>query len=387
MVEKEFHAIASLFPLLGDNELKMMAADIEEHGLREPIRLFEDKILDGRNRYLACLIADVTPEYLLFEGNRIEALAFVWSENFARRHLTSSQAAACLVDKEYLEAEFALEVEKMREEARERQDEGRKLGGQIAGRGRSKQENSFSQSIDESYENPNARRTDSRLARSIGTNRQHLADMRKISEEHPEYREPIKAGEKTITQAKREIKKAEITLRLATLPSEKYRVIYADPPWNYGNSGAGIDQYGPAERHYPSLTIAELCAIDIQSIIEENAVLFLWVTSPLLDECWPVIKAWGFQYKTSFIWDKVKHNYGHYNSVRHELLLICTRGSCTPDNPKLYDSVQVIDRSESHSEKPEEFRAIIDDLYPYGKRIELFARKKVNGWDYYGNEG
>ena len=134
------------------------------------------------------------------------------------------------------------------------------------------------------------------------------------------------------------------------------------------------------------MTIAELCAMDIKGIAGDDAVLFLWVTSPLLDECWPIIKAWGFNYKTSFVWDKVKHNFGHYNSVRHELLLVCTRGSCTPDAKELIDSVVEVERSKAHSGKPERFREIIDQLYPHGKRIELFARKNTKGWEAYGNE-
>lgn len=159
-------------------------------------------------------------------------------------------------------------------------------------------------------------------------------------------------------------------------PEGNFRIIYADPPWRY--SDKLIEEYGAAEHHYPTMSIKELCELKEEKKLPkttENAVLFLWVTSPFLDECIGVIEAWGFEYKTSFIWDKVKHNYGHYNSVRHEFLLICTKGSCTPDIPKLYDSVQTVERTEKHSEKPEEFREIIDTLYPNGNRIELFARK------------
>jgi N6-adenosine-specific RNA methylase IME4 len=134
------------------------------------------------------------------------------------------------------------------------------------------------------------------------------------------------------------------------------------------------------------MTIEQLCELPIKNLAADNAVLFLWVTSPLLEECFEVIEAWGFEYKASFIWDKVKHNYGHYNSVRHELLLLCTRGSCLPDNSELFDSVQSIERSDRHSEKPEEFRKIIDNLYHDGNRIELFARVKVEGWEAWGNE-
>lgn len=168
------------------------------------------------------------------------------------------------------------------------------------------------------------------------------------------------------------------------LPKGKYNVIYADPPWKY--SDKLIEGYGAAEHHYPAMSIKQLCELDVKNIVADNAVLFLWVTSPMLDECWPVIKAWGFEYKTSFVWNKVKHNYGHYNSVRHEFLLICTKGSYLPQNNKLFDSVQTIERTRKHSEKPEQFRKLIQSMYPKGKRIELFARKKYPNWDTYGDD-
>lgn len=185
-------------------------------------------------------------------------------------------------------------------------------------------------------------------------------------------------------------KKAEGLGAPPPLPTQKYRVWYADPPWKYGNAGVigETDNYGHVARHYPAMSIEELCAMgtQIREACEPDAVLFMWVTSPLLEECFPVIEAWGFKYKTSFVWDKVGHNYGHYNSVRHELLLVCTRGSCTPDAPTLYDSVVSIEKSRKHSEKPEDFRRMIESLYLHGKRIELFARSEADGWDTWGNE-
>lgn len=162
---------------------------------------------------------------------------------------------------------------------------------------------------------------------------------------------------------------------------KKYRVIYADPPWNYGDK-QDTEKLGGAVKHYTTMTIDELCDLPVPS--EKDAVLFMWVTSPLLEECFEVINAWGFKYKSSFVWDKVAHNMGHYNSVRHELLLICTKGNCTPDVPKLYDSVVSIERTE-HSRKPHEFREMIDTLYPAGERLEMFAREAPVGWDVWGN--
>lgn len=171
------------------------------------------------------------------------------------------------------------------------------------------------------------------------------------------------------------------------LPEGKFNVIYADPPWKYGDTcETGGPQSQGAAQKYPVMTIEELCNMDIP--VADRAVLFMWVTSPILSECWPIIEAWGFQYKSSFVWDKIKHNMGHYNSVRHELLLICTRGSFLPKDKTLHDSVVSIERTK-HSEKPEEFRKIIEKMYGKASaktHLELFARKKIQGWTAYGNE-
>ena len=371
-----FHPIANIFPLLAGDELEALAADIREHGLRDPVVLFEGKILDGRNRATACILAGKTLTTTEFPGTRQEALAFVWSENFHRRHLDSGQAAVAMAKRAKLDAEFrAAVVEPLRQGAK-----GRKA--QAKGKRRGKKA-SVTQQIGEESKRHDAE-TSAALAKAAGTNRRYLEAACDLLETHPERLEAVEKGDKKLSQVLREVKREATQAKLAALPTEKYRVIYADPPWSYGNSGGGIDQYGPAERHYPTMTIAELCALDIKSIVEPDAVLFLWVTSPQLAECWPVIKAWGFEYKTSFVWDKVKHNFGHYNSVRHEFLLVCTRGSCTPDTKKLHDSVVAIERSAKHSEKPEEFRRMIDGLYRFGNRVELFSRTEATGWDRWG---
>ena len=210
-------------------------------------------------------------------------------------------------------------------------------------------------------------------------------DVRRVASMDPESQkiilDKVFTGEaKGVVDARRLLRKEEA--KVAPPLEGKYRVIYADPPWKYGDERDGSTT--GATDHYPTMSIAELCDLPILDITEDSAVLFLWTTSPLLEDSFKVINAWGFKYKSSFVWDKVKHNMGHYNSVRHEFLLICTRGSCTPDVVKLFDSVQSIERTE-HSKKPEEFRAIIDTLYTHGNKIELFARQPADGWEVWGN--
>lgn len=239
--------------------------------------------------------------------------------------------------------------------------------------------------LDKAY----ARNARQEAAKIVGASQGYVSDAKRLSVAAPELFEQVRAGAITIPQAKREMVKRD-RRDAPPLPTDKYRILYADPPWSYGNSGVigDTDNYGHVGRHYPSMTISELCDMGgaVREIIETDAVLFMWVTSPLLEECFSVIRAWGFKYKTSFVWDKVRHNFGHYNSVRHELLLVCTRGSCTPDDSRLVDSVQTIERSDVHSEKPEEFRNIIDTLYSHGRRLEMFARQPADGWEMWGNE-
>ncbi len=205
--------------------------------------------------------------------------------------------------------------------------------------------------------------------------------LAKLKASDPEKFEAVRTRQKSKSEVRREVRRAAV-LEKVQLPSGKFRVLLCDPPWKYGDGLT--EDYGPTGYHYPSMSISELCDMPVIDLVEDDAVLFLWVTSPLLFECEPIISAWGFQYKTSFVWDKMKHNMGHYNSVRHEFLLICTRGSCVPDVSTLIDSVQSIERT-GHSEKPEEFRKIIETLYPHGRRLELFARKQTEGWEVYGN--
>lgn len=220
-----------------------------------------------------------------------------------------------------------------------------------------------------------------------------VTELQALAKEKPEQQkkivEKVKAGKaKTVTQAKREVKKDEVSEKIKEIPADKYVVFYADPPWSYNDKQGGSisDSYGAAEKHYPCMSMSELETMEIQKFKAENSVLFLWATSPLLPDALALCKVWGFKYKSAFIWDKIKHNMGHYNSVRHELLLIATHGSCTPQNVKLFDSVQSIERGK-HSEKPEQFREIIDTLYPDGKRLELFRRgESIGDWVMWGNE-
>lgn len=222
--------------------------------------------------------------------------------------------------------------------------------------------------------------------RNDDLNYSHYNEVAKLTpDKQAEFLNKASDEKLSVRDLRREINRDKILNHNPPMNEGKFRIFYADPPWDY-NDKQDIDSLGGNLKHYPSMNIEDICNLPIKEMAEDDAVLFLWVTSPLLEESFKVINAWGFKYKTSFIWDKVGHNMGHYNSVRHELLLVCTKGSCMPDNIKLFDSVQSIEKTKKHSEKPEEFRNIIDTLYTKGRRIELFARMKNDNWESWGNE-
>lgn len=171
----------------------------------------------------------------------------------------------------------------------------------------------------------------------------------------------------------------------------QHRVIYADPPWRYRESGTRPDGAGArAERHYPTMSIEELCALPVAEHAMPNAVLFLWVTVPLLFEHpgpREVVEAWGFTYVSHMVWDKVLGIPGRFFQVGHELLIVAERGKCPPDRPTPKPkSVLTARRSDRHSEKPEEVRRMIAGLYERGPFLELFGREAVDGWSVYGND-
>lgn len=368
-----------LIPALSVEEFKQLEQNCLSEGIREKIITWNGFIIDGHNRFEIATRWNLEYES---ESKRFkdenEVKEWMIHNQFGRRNLSNYQRSVLALE---LESVFS-------ERAKEKQKEAGELK-QI------------------SAEAPIETRKE--LAKVANVSHDTIAKVKVIqAKATQEVKAQLSTGEVSINQAYQEIKKEEkkehqevkkqeYEQRVETVTKnefkvdifntkEKFRVIYSDPAWSY-NDKQETPQLGGAAKHYDTMSVSEICSLPVKEISEKDSVLFLWVTSPLLEDAFTVIKAWGFKYKTSFVWDKVKHNMGHYNSVRHEMLLIATKGSCTPDNKKLYDSVQSIERNDNHSEKPIEFLNIIDDLYNYGNKLEMFCRDiKKDKWYGWGNE-
>ena len=357
-----------------------LVADILAYGQLQPITLCDGKLLDGRNRYRACITLGLEPITCTFDG---DPWAYTWSYNAQRRDLVLEQRY--LIWKYCHEHSEAWQSEKQRiadEANRKRREAAKEQPRTEAG--------VFQPVVQQSVAPPeNRHKAEQAKATASKTNTGAVARGDKLAKDRPDLADQVRKGDIRPSEAHRQMRRDEVAKKAVDLPDGKFRVIYSDPPWKYNDDLAYKPSghlAGAASMHYPTLTLAELKALDVPKLTADDAVLFLWATCPLLEDALDLARAWGFRYKAQFVWDKVKHNMGHYNSVRHELLLICTKGSATPEVSKLFDSVQVIERT-AHSAKPEQFREIIDTLYPSGPRIELFCRGKApNEWQAWGAE-
>jgi N6-adenosine-specific RNA methylase IME4 len=154
------------------------------------------------------------------------------------------------------------------------------------------------------------------------------------------------------------------------MPSKKYSIIYADPPWSY-NDKACAGNRGACFK-YPVMSIEEIKNLPIKNLADDNCVLFMWVTMPKLNECFDVIKSWGFEYKTcAFVWVKQsKHGkeflgMGRWTRANAELCLIATKGKPKRVNASIRQIINCPVRE--HSRKPDEIRTRIVDLMGGGE--------------------
>jgi N6-adenosine-specific RNA methylase IME4 len=188
-----------------------------------------------------------------------------------------------------------------------------------------------------------------------------------------------------LKQIKRETREQELGAKQIALPTKQYGVIYADPPWRFEpySRVTGMDR--APENHYPTEELAAIARMQIPAA--EDCVLFLWATLPLLPEAIQIMSAWGFNYKSHFVWIKDKAGTGYWVRAKHELLLIGTRGNIPAPAPgDQYESAIAAPVGE-HSAKPFVFHEMIEEMFPTLPKLEMFARGECfEGWDAWGNE-
>jgi N6-adenosine-specific RNA methylase IME4 len=219
----------------------------------------------------------------------------------------------------------------------------------------------------------------------------HEAMLAKMREEILSGRrsfDTLKVATTSEKQERRALRESQLADQQAAsnlaLPQKRYGVILADPEWRFEpwSRETGLDR--AADNHYPTSVIETIAARPVRDIAAKDCALFLWATVPMLPHALSVMAAWGFDYRSHFIWGKDRSGTGYWNRNRHELLLLGISGKVPA--PAMGDQWQSLlnEPVGEHSEKPERFYGLVESYFPTLPKIELNARRARPGWDAWG---
>jgi len=171
-------------------------------------------------------------------------------------------------------------------------------------------------------------------------------------------------------------------------PDKKYKTILADPPWTYENVKTGGSLKSGSAQKYPTMTLKEICNLEVPKISAKKSVLFLWATVPLIREGLTVMEKWGYEYKTFITWRKIMSlGMGYWFRGQVEINLLGIRGKVKAFRSQKPNFIQC--KVGKHSQKPEKFFQLIEPIitkFDLNPKIELFAREKRENWEAWGLE-
>lgn len=202
-------------------------------------------------------------------------------------------------------------------------------------------------------------------------------------------------------------------------PVKKYSIILSDPPWSFDVWSEDTGNGRSPSAHYRTMDLNDICSLPVADIAADNCALFLWAVWPRIFDARDVIEAWGFRYVT-LAWEWMKLNrsgvgwhvgMGYYCRANVEPCLLAVRGNMPvavrnerntiieyEDNAGVFSGLPMggflghclelpmVAPIGRHSQKPAEQYRKIEALYPDLPRVELFARRPVDGWTCLGNE-
>lgn len=189
----------------------------------------------------------------------------------------------------------------------------------------------------------------------------------------------------------------------AFLSGERFGTVMADPPWRFTNRTGKVAPEHKRLARYPTLSLEEICDLPVAEHLMDAAHCYLWVPNALLPDGLKVLEAWGFDYKSHIIWEKIRKDGGpdgrgvgfYFRNVT-EMLLFGVRGKNARTLAPGRRQVNVIQaeepdgdmmktRKREHSRKPDEQYEVIEAC-SWGPYLELFGRGGRKGWTVWGNQ-
>ena len=360
VINKEF---SELIPPLKENEFKQLETSILKEGIRVPLVVWNNCIIDGHNRYIIAQKYNLEFEVLNKEFNDIKSVKeWIINNQLGRRNLSDWQRYQLVQTKADLWKEEGKETQGQRTDLLSNID--KKLG----------------------YNTRN------KVAEELNwaTGKVGIADIVN-NEADTKTKEMLSSGEITINKAYSNLKKTERKDKIEKqrqdikegkieLPQGKYEVIVIDPPWPY-NSKYDPDTFRGATP-YPEMTIEDLHKIDLPTT--DNCILFLWTTHKFIWEAKELLNIWGFEYRSIIVWDKNKMGIGRLFRLQCEFCLVGLKGTPILSNNNTHRDIITESRRE-HSRKPEAFYIMVNELC-VGRKLDYFSREKREGWGMLGKE-
>lgn len=373
----KIHEAAYLFPEMTTDAFLKLKEDIRINGQQVPIIVQNGYLLDGRARYRACRELGIMPILCELPETNEPIERILNSLNFHRRHLEEGQRAM-------IAARMANSY----------------IGGNQYTPGTVSQKQAASDlkvSVDSLQRAKSVLNLGSaELIKAVDDGQLNVSNAAVIATlpEHAQNK-VLELSEKEILDKAKALRKAKTEDRRTQILEEieakrannkpldpnsgPFNVVLADPPWDY---------ISELTTKYPTMNLEDICAMPVNQIAADDAVLFLWCSASLIREALAVIDAWGFTYKTQSIWDKKSAGTGCYFRIQHEVLMVATRGNL-PAVPVTATPASVfsLPRRE-HSRKPDYCYEMIENMYPeLSNKIELFCRGiPRKNWNGFGNE-
>jgi N6-adenosine-specific RNA methylase IME4 len=358
--------LKSLLPPLSQEEYKTLEQNIIDYGCRNPLLTWNNILVDGHNRYEICTKHNISFNTDIIDSDSIDDVKiWVIDNQKGRRNLTDGWKF------ELAQTRKEILLKKGKENQGTRTD--------------------LLSTIDKKLETHNTRQD---VAESLGWSTGKVAMADKVwKQAKPEIKEAIKSGDVTINEAYKEIirdeKRTEQQQRFIELEqkellptTEKYDVIVIDPAWemekikrDVAPTQVGFD--------YPTMTIDEIKQFQLPS--EKDCHVFMWITHKHLPFGFEIFNSWGVKYVLTFVWHK-NGGFQPFGLPQYNCEFVLYGKIGTPEfcDLKSFNVCFNADR-QGHSVKPDEFYETIRRVTK-GKKIDIFNRRKIEGFDTYGNE-
>lgn len=362
IIDKEFK---ELIPALSSEEKTQLEANILKDGLREPLIIWRDILIDGHNRFEICEKHGITYKtYPMAFESREAAKEWIIKNQFGRRNLGN-----------YDRSILALKLKDL-----------------FAAKAK---ENLVTHTKEGYQKSDKAVHASKELAKIARVSHDTIAKVEKIEKQAtPEIKAQVQRGDISINQAYQKIKgeikrqervediiKQETAIKEGKLPELKglYDVISIDPPWPYGR------EYDPETSRvanpYPEMSLEQIAEIKLP--VQADAVLWLWTTHQFLPAAFDLLKKWGFEYKATMVWNKEKMGMGTWLRMQCEFCLVAIKGKPFWQNTTERDILS--EGRREHSRKPDGFFTMVNKIC-LGRKLEYFSREAREGWEVFGND-